>query len=115
MVRAINRASTHIEAEVQDCCDQEKSDKRQDPQRAALQCVAARASCAPRRSLSADQPTPVRGSDQIFNELPITVPLVVSQCRPFGVTFNRIKFDHAGVESLRKAIYSFARQGKGRP
>lgn len=113
MVRAINRASTHIEAEVQDRCDQEKCDKRQDPRRAALQCYAARASCAPRRSLSADQPTPVRGSDQIFNELPIKVPFVVRQRRPFGLTVNRIKFDHAGVESLRKAIYSFAR-GKER-
>jgi hypothetical protein len=56
----------------------------------------------------------VRGSDQIFNELPIKVPFVVRQCRPFGVTPNWIKFDHAGVESLRKAIYSLACRGKGR-
>jgi|SRR5580693_3536189 hypothetical protein len=48
----------------------------------------------------------VRGSDQIFNELPIKVPFVVRQCRPFGATLNRIKFDHAGVESHCKAIYS---------
>ena len=30
------------------------------------------------------------------------------------VNLNWIKFDHAGVESLRKPIYSFARRGKGR-